>query len=422
MGGAPPIELEVESVGVRGDGIAQHDGERIFLPFTAPGDRVSAVLGPRRGEGRAGRVLALLRPGARQAPVCPHFGTCGGCALQHLADDAYVAAKEAWLKTALRQHGLDDGVVAPLLRLPAGTRRRARFAVSRPRGAATRIGFHTRLSHDVVDLRACAVLHPKLLGLLPALRDRAAVFWPGGEGAATATLAESGVDLLLELADEPKLAALEAMAELAAVMDLARLSWRLSDAMPTPAAQRRPVRVAFAGVAVDLPAGAFLQASAEADAALAAAVRRCLNEPRRTADLFAGVGTLSFALAERAAVHAVEIAAPAVAALMAAAVRAGLGHLSAEQRDLDAHPLSSEELDRFDAVVFDPPRAGARAQSAALARSAVPRVVAVSCNPASFARDARTLVDGGYQLVEVQPIDGFLWSAQLELVARFDKA
>jgi 23S rRNA (uracil1939-C5)-methyltransferase len=423
---AEEVELTVDSVGARGDGIAHHRGAPIYLPLTAPGDRVRARLGTARGEGRTGEVLELLTPGARAEPACPHFGSCGGCALQHLADDAYVRAKEAQVAAALRQHGVEAAEIAPLRRLAPGTRRRARLAVHRPRAAAAAplIGFSARASHRIVDMRACAVLHPALVALVAPLRRFAPSLWPSGSsGAATATLGDTGIDLLLDLATPPDLAALEALADFAAAQDLARLAWRTPDmAEPMPAAQRRPPRIVFSGVAVELPADAFLQASAEAETVLVAEVLAGIGAAHRVADLHAGLGTFSFALAARAQIHAVEGDRAALRALTAAAARAGLaGRVTGECRDLEARPLLADELDRFDAVVFDPPRAGAKAQSAALAASAVPRIVAVSCNPASFARDARLLVDGGYRLVRVQPIDQFVWSPHVELVARFER-
>lgn len=418
--------LEIESVGVRGDGIAHYQGERVFLPFTAPGDVVRARLGARRGEGRSGDVLAFLVQGARAVPRCAHFGACGGCALQHLSDTAYAEAKMGWLASALRQHGVAADIVHPLQRLVPGTRRRASFALHRPRQATApvRIGFHARASHRIVDMRECAVLHPALVALVAPLRALATkLLPPGGESAATATLADTGIDLLLDLAAPPPLAALEAMAAFARAQDLARLAWRMPGEAPMPVAQHRPVRAVFAGVGVELAPDTFLQASVEADQIISHHVLKEIGAPRRVADLFAGVGTFTFPLAECAPVHAVEGDAAALEALRAASDRAALAHrVSCERRDLEARPLTPEELARFDAVVFDPPRAGAPAQSRALAASSVPRVVAVSCNQATFARDARTLVDGGYRLAAVRPIDSFVWSPHLELVARFERA
>jgi len=422
----PPREamLVVESVGARGDGIAIHEGRPVYLPLTAPGDRLRARLLAPRGEGWAGEVVELLAPGERMAPVCPHFGRCGGCALQHLAADAYARTKEQQVAAALRQHRVAAAELAPLRRLAPGTRRRARFAIERPRAGAPLLGFHGRASDRVVDMSVCAVLHPAVFAIVAPLRVLAGALWrKGSSGAATATLSDGGLDLLLDLEAPPDLPALERLAGFAEAQDLARLAWRAGDAAEaTPVAMRRPPRVVFSGIAVDLPIDAFLQASVEADAVLAEEVLAGLGSAARVADLYAGLGTLTFALARRAAVHAVDASRPAMAALAAAAARAGLeGRVTSERRDLEARPLLGDELQRFDAVVFDPPRAGARAQSAALAQSAAPRIVAVSCNPASFARDARLLVDGGYRLTRVQPIDQFIWSPHVELVAWFER-
>jgi 23S rRNA (uracil1939-C5)-methyltransferase len=417
------VTLVIDSVGVRGDGMARHAGRPVYVPLTAPGDRVRARLGARSGEGRAAELIEVLVPGARASPVCPHFGACGGCALQHLADHAYRRTKETQIATALAQHGLAPEDMAPLRRIPPGTRRRARFAVQHPRAGTAMIGFNARGSHRLVDLRVCAVLHPAITALLAPLRDLVPRLWPrGASGAATATLGDTGIDLLLELTAPPDLAALEALAGFAEARDLARLSWRAPDSSdPTPSAIRRKPRVVLSGVAVDLPADAFLQASAEAEAVLVAEVLAGLGNVRYVADLFAGLGTFSFALAGRTAVHAVEGSRPATLALAAAARQAGLQRVGSECRDLEARPLLAGELERFDAVVFDPPRAGARAQCAELAKSAVRRIIAVSCNPATFARDARLLVDGGFRLSRVHPVDQFVWSPHVELVASFER-
>ena len=417
------VTLVIDSVGVRGDGVARHAGQPIYVPLTAPGDRVRARLGAKSGEGRAAELIEVLVPGERASPVCPHFGACGGCALQHLADDAYRRTKETQVAAALAQHRLTPEETAPLCRIAPGTRRRARFAVQYPRGGAAMIGFNARASHRLVDLRVCAVLHPAITALLKPLRDAVPRLWPrGASGAATATHGATGIDLLLDLAAPPDLAALEALAGFAEAQDLARLSWRAPGmAAPTPAAIRRKPRVMLSGVAVDLPADAFLQASVEAEAVLVAEVLAGLDHAHRVADLFAGLGTFSFALAGRAAVHAVDGSRPAVLALAAAARQAGLPRVGSECRDLEARPVLAGEFTRFDAVVFDPPRAGARAQCAELAKSAVRRIIAVSCNPATFARDARLLVDGGYRLSRVLPVDQFVWSPHVELVARFER-
>jgi len=270
-------------------------------------------------------------------------------------------------------------------------------------------------------MRECAVLHPALFKLVEPLRILAQkILTPDKEGAATSTLADAGVALLLDLPEPPKLETLETLASFAETQDLARLSWRAKGAPAVPVAQRRPVRVVFAGCAVDLPEEAFLQASAEADRVLSASVLGAPGNAAHIADLYAGLGTFTFAGAQKAAVHAVEGDTESVKALRGAVARAKLsGRVNVEQRDLARRPLSPQELAAFDAVLFDPPRAGSMAQCRELAASQVPVVVAVSCNPATFARDARILVDGGYRMGRVQPVDSFIWSAQLELTARF---
>lgn len=416
--------LTVESIGVRGDGIAHLEGETIYIPFAAPGDRVRVRLGARRGEGRVGDLVELLSAGARVSPVCPHFGRCGGCALQHLDDAAYRRVKESQIVTALMRQSVPlPPAMAPLLRLAPQTRRRARFSLRANRApAASVVGFNARASHEIVDMRSCAVLAAPVLALVAPLRDAIGTVALAGEGAATATLSDSGLDLLLDLPAPPTLAALEALAGFAEAQDLARLSWRVGAAeTATPVAVRRTPRVIFSGVPVDLPVDAFLQASVEAERVLVTEVLAGVGEAQRVLDLYAGLGTFTFALAQKSAVHAVEGSPPAHAALAAAVRRGGLPRVTSEARDLARRPLLPEELARFDAVVFDPPRAGAAAQCAMLARSRVPRIVAVSCNPASFARDAATLLAGGYRLVDVKPIDQFVWSPHVELIARLER-
>jgi 23S rRNA (uracil1939-C5)-methyltransferase len=419
------VTLEIEALGARGDGVARHGGIPVYVPFTVPGDRILARLGEMRGEGRVAAVERVLAAGpGRTAPACRHFGRCGGCALQHLDDALYAEAKLLALRGALARHGLGEAKVAPLLRLPPGTRRRARLTLERRRQAEAppRIGFAERVSHRIVDLVECPVLAPALTALLPHLRELGAALLPPGAAAhATVQAVDTGIDLLLDLPQAPDLAALERLAGFAEVADLARLSWRaagMGDIVPL--AERRPVVVRFGGIAVDVPAEAFLQATPEAEAALTREVLAVIGEAGRVADLFAGIGTFSFALARTTQVHAVEGAAPALSALQRAARRAGLAaRVTAERRDLQVQPLDAQELRRFDAVVFDPPRIGAAPQARELARSAVPRLAAVSCDPASFARDAALIVAGGYRLLRIQPIDQFVWSPHLELIAEF---
>jgi len=415
------VELTIESIGARGDGIGHSGGRVVYVPLTIPGDRLRVELERPRGDGFAGRILEVLEEGSgRRAPPCPHFGDCGGCALQHIEEQRYIAWKEQLVATALARRGFADPPLRPLLRIGPATRRRASLAAERA-GRSVRLGFHARESHRVIDAMGCLVLAPSLGALLAPLREALRAIMADGERfEVTATATDGGVDLLLEGKRAPSLESREALATLAAGADLARITWRADRAPPDPVVLRRPARVTFAGVAVDLPPGGFLQPTAPGEAALASAVLHALSGCRRVADLYAGCGTFTFPLARAGRVHAVEGDAEAIGALAGAARRAVLGQaVTTEQRDLASDPLTEEELQRFDGVVFDPPRAGAKAQAERLARSRVPKAVAVSCDPATFARDARILVDGGYRLLEATPIDQFIWSPHVEIVAVF---
>ena len=415
------VELTVTTIGARGDGLADWEGGRVFLPLTAPGDRVRARLGPATAEGRRGEVVDWLARGEGVAePVCRHFGRCGGCTLQHLAPAAYRAWKAGQAAAALARAGFESESSPEVAATLPGGRRRAEFTLLR-RGGAVLVGFSERLSHRLVDLAECPVLEPQLAALPALLRlHLGAVLPEGGAAEATATLLEGGVDLLLTGPQRLDLPARLALADLAEAADLGRLSWRPDGRTPPePVAARRPVRALFGGVVVEPPAGGFLQASRDGEAALIAAVLAGVGAGQGAlADLYCGCGTFSLPLAAAGwRVHGVDGTAPALAALGAAA-RTVPG-VTTELRDLGRQPLEPRELARFSAAVFDPPRAGAAAQAAALAASAVPVVVAVSCNPATFARDARLLAGGGYRLVSALAVDQFLWSAHLELVAVF---
>jgi 23S rRNA (uracil1939-C5)-methyltransferase len=419
-----PVELTIETIGARGDGIARDGNGPVYIPFTVAGDRVRARYDDARGEGRAATLVELVAPGPGHAtPVCRHFGICGGCALQHLDPALYAATKTAFVRAALAHHGLADAPLQPLRLLPAGTRRRVRLSLARPRrkDTAALVGFSQRASHDLVDLAACHVLAPTLFALVAPLRELAGMLLtPGETGHATLQRADSGIDALLDLPRPPGLAALETLAAFAEAQDLARLLWRVAGGEPTLVAQRRPVRVVVGGTAIDLPSDSFLQATPEGEAALTESVREAVGPATRIADLFAGIGTFTFALAAQARIHAVEGWAPAVNTITQAARRGGLAErITAETRDLQRRPLDPDELAGYDAVIFDPPRIGAKAQAAVLARTHIPRLAAVSCNPASFARDARILIAGGYRLLAVLPIDQFISSPHVELVATF---
>ncbi|MFZ5789248.1 MAG: class I SAM-dependent RNA methyltransferase [Pseudomonadota bacterium] len=424
LAAAREAEISIERIGAQGDGVGLLEGRPVYVPYSVPGDRLRVRVLGAKGDGLAGEATELLSAGAtRVEPPCPHFGRCGGCALQQLADAAYGDWKQRLLGEALARRGLRDVTIRPLVRIAAGSRRRARFAAG-TRGRAVSFGFHARESHAVVDIETCLLLVPALVRLIAPLRQAlTGLLPPGGRADLEVTATETGVDLLIEQAGPPPSAeARSRLAEMAEAQDLACISWTQPGQLPEPIAMRRAPVVLFGGVPVELPPGAFLQPSAEGEAALLAEAEAALAGAARIADLFAGCGSFSLPLTRAATIHAVEGDRAAVDALQLAVRRARLGHrVTVERRDLERAPLQPEELKRFDALLFDPPRAGAKAQAESLARSGLARVVAVSCNPASFARDARILVDGGFRLDGARPVDQFPWSPHLEIVASFSR-
>jgi 23S rRNA (uracil1939-C5)-methyltransferase len=419
------IRLEIREVGARGDGIAELDGRRYFVPFTLPGEAVDAEPRDKRGEGIAADLLEVLAPSRhRETPPCAHFKVCGGCALQHWRRDAYTAWKVELIVRALAQRGVDAPRFEPPLVGAPGERRRADFVLRR-QGRRVVAGFHERASPEIVDVGTCVVARPALNALLEPLRASLAAVLPEG-GAADAMVNEtaSGLDLLirphrrLDLSLERR----EALVALAEGADVARLCWGDRASAEPVVVRRAPLLVfgeAPGEVRIEPPPGTFLQASQRVEQAMRAMVGAWTGEAPRLADLFAGLGALSLGRAGKLALF--ESDRQAVAAIAAAARRLG-GKVTAERRDLFRNPLTAAELDAFDAIVLDPPRAGAAAQSAELARAKVPRVVYGSCDPGSFARDARTLQDGGYRLEKLLPVDQFLWSPHIELIALFTRA
>ncbi len=426
---AAPVEVTIARLGAQGDGVAATDaGTPFHVALAAPGDRllVRPVAGGRGAASRAVIIERLEDGPDRQAPPCPHFGACGGCSVQHVADAPYAEWKRGLVIEALARRGLTTATVEALVRCAPGTRRRVRFQAWRgPRGVA--LGFFGARSRRVVDIESCAVLAPPLQELLAPVRALLGGLAPLRAPAdAAATLCDNGIDLTLGLASDPDLAARERLVDFAATHDLARLSWRTAQAGPgaepaEPVVARRAPLVDFGEVGVHPPPDAFVQPTQAGEAALRGQVESALAGAARVADLYAGCGAFGLGLAARgAAVAALDIAAGPIAALRAAARAGGFGErVTAEARDIVRRPLSAEELARFDGVVLDPPRAGADAQARALAGSTVSAVAYVSCNPASFARDARTLADGGLRLVRVTPVDQFPWTAHLELVGEF---
>ena len=406
------MKVRIDRIGARGDGIADEGDEPVYVPLTAPGDVVEIALGARRGDGRSAILVDLLEAGpARIDPACPHFGVCGGCVLQHLEGNVYLDWKRDRVREALARVRIETDI-APTISVPPGTRRRVRLAF-RKVAAGMLLGFRAAGSDRIVDVSACPIACGDIVSLLPRLRGFLARHANRGEVAVT--LSDTGFDLLVS-ADTPIALDLQLDApEFCETANVARLSWAAGKQPPEPLLDLRPARVSFGGIGVDLPADAFLQPTKEGEAVLTGFVLTAAGSARHIADLYAGCGAFALPLAAAGkVVHAVDNLALQTRALLRANP-----NVSQETRDLARQPLRPDELTRFAAVVLDPPRAGAAPQIAEIAASAVPKVIYVSCNPATFARDARVLVDAGFRLERVQPVDQFLWSAHVELASVF---
>jgi 23S rRNA (uracil1939-C5)-methyltransferase len=407
-------ELEIERVGAQGEGVAAGP---VYVPGALPGERVRARVA---GE-RADAFEMLAASPERMQPPCPHFGACGGCALQHWASAPYLAWKAEQIRLALAREGLETEILPPFA-APPGSRRRLALHARQARGGAE-IGFKARRSWKLTPIEVCPIADPQLVAAFPALRTLAAPLFEHPKSAPTlhVTLTATGLDIDIT-GVERRAGGLSGdararVAGAASTADFARVT--LSGEILY---QARAPMVRVGRTMVALPPGAFLQAAAEAEAAMAAFVREALAGAQTVADLYCGVGAFALRLAENAAVTAYDVAGPAIAAVRAAhGATPGLKAVAAEARDLVRRPVLASELNRVDAVVIDPPRAGAAEQHRELAKSKLARVAGVSCNPATFARDARILTDAGFTLTRVLPVDQFLWSPHVELVGVFER-
>ena len=394
----------VVRLAARGDGVTS--GGR-YVGGVAPGDII-------RFEGD----VPVIEPGPHhQIPPCRHFPECGGCQLQQVDDAAYAEWATARILYSLGTQGVTPGAVEPVHLSPPRSRRRASLRAVR-RGRRIEIGFNAEASHRIVDMHECHVLQPALFALVAPLRDLLGPLIADGQGGGvTMTATDGGIDLLLSNIEARSFAALDRLTTFATERGIARLAVETAAGIDIIAQAEEPF-IRFDGVPVRLPPAAFLQATPDGEAALQAAVLASTAGAKHCADLFCGAGTFALPLSRHARVHAADAAGPAVQSLGAAAKLAGRA-LTVEHRDLFRRPLRADELNRFDAVAIDPPRAGAKEQMAELARSKVPVIAAISCNPNTFARDAAILVAGGYRLERLWPVGQFRWSTHVELAARF---
>lgn len=404
--------LVLSRLGAQGDGVADTPEGPVFVPFALPGETVTVA----RVKNRA-TLLAVIEPSElRVAPPCRHFTECGGCALQHLSTPAYLAFKRERVADALATRGIDAPVGDTIACAPASRRRAVFSARLGDRGIV--LGYNRALSHDLVDIAECPILVPAIVAALPLLRHLAGIVAATRDPFhLTVTQADSGLDIAAVGSGPLSEAARRAAADFVIREQIARLSVDGETVV-------EPVKpaISFGTATVAPPPGAFLQAVASAEAAMAQLVMGHLGKARRVADLFSGSGTFALRLAARSDVHAVEADAAALSALdRGFRFAAGLRKVTVEKRDLFRRPLTFKELNLYDGVVFDPPRAGAEDQAKQIARSDVARVAAVSCNPVTLARDLALMVEGGYRVISVTPVDQFLWSPHVEAVALLEK-
>ncbi|MFZ5735447.1 MAG: class I SAM-dependent RNA methyltransferase [Pseudomonadota bacterium] len=408
--------LTIDQLGHRGDGVSLSQGSGIYVPFALPGEtvEVEAVQGH---PDRRKLLRVEVASSDRIAPFCPHFGVCGGCAIQHLGDEPYRTWKRNLVIETLTQAGIDVPV-DPLIDAHGAGRRRITLHARRGTHDILKVGFSATASHEIIAIDHCPILDPALGGALEAAWALAESLTPVGKPLdIQVTATENGLDIDVRGSGPLPPKMITSLSQLAEQHKLARLT-RHGELVLL----RRPPAVAIGKAKVTLPPVAFLQATALGEETLAKLAMAHLGRAKQVADLFCGVGPFALRLAEKARVFACDSDAPAVAALQKAAPGTpGLKPVKAEARDLFRRPLAPPELRDFDAVLFDPPRQGAQAQAAQLAASRVPLVIAVSCNATTFARDAKLLIDGGYKLERVTPVDQFKYTPHVELVASFRK-
>ncbi|MER8922518.1 class I SAM-dependent RNA methyltransferase [Mesorhizobium sp. M0589] len=400
----------IKRLGSQGDGVAETETGELFIPFTLPGETVTAA----RERDRAMLMAVLETSPLRIDPACRHFTECGGCAVQHLQADAYQQWKRDKVVHALKGIAGDIGALVPCA---PHTRRRVVLAARRA-NTGMLLGFHRHLSPEIIPIEECPISLPEIVAALDRFRSVADLVCATTKSFRMAvTVTGSGLDVAVY--ESGKLG--ENQRRVASNFIMANGFARLSIDDEIVIEPKKPV-VMFGTVAVAIPPGAFLQATQAAEQTMADLVGGHLKRARKVADLFAGCGSFALRLAAKSEVHAVEGDAAALSALdRGSRFATGLKRVTGERRDLFRRPLTFKELNAFDGVVFDPPRAGAEDQSKQIARSDVPFVAAVSCNPVTLARDLRILIDGGYILKSVTPIDQFLWSPHVEAVALLEK-
>lgn len=406
----------IERIGEGGDGIARSDdGAAVFIPLTAPGDVVrAAIKKDHEGYWRGTLQEIVTRAKDRAEAPCQHYGRCGGCSLQHVTPEFYALWKRDVVIHTLEKAGVKADTVHDPIFVPPGTRRRAVFAFVKY-GKNVTVGFNARRSHDVMAVPGCLVLDPAIVTLADRLKNYLPALTTAKNGDVMIQRVEGQIELSITAKLKDDLEFHETLAAMMTELSIARVNARSHDRQSYELLlEREPFIKSFGGLRVHLPPASFLQPSDQGEEILTSRVMEYAGNATHFADLFSGAGTFTGPLLTSGRVTAIDSAAPAIAAL----ARAGAGkNLSTQTRNLFADPLSVKELGAFDVVVLDPPRAGAKEQAQTLTRSDVQRIIYVSCNVQSFARDAKMLQAGGYRVKHVQPVDQFTWSAHGEIVS-----
>ncbi|MEI7669477.1 MAG: methyltransferase [Pseudomonadota bacterium] len=401
------IELKIERLAGLADGMGISEGRKVFVPYSSEGDLLTVEIIKTTADADYGKIIEIIKPGTgRIKPECKHFGACGGCSMQHISKMEYLDFKQKTADLAISKAGFNIKA-EKIVTIPQNSRRRATFKLENGK-----VGFYEEGSHNIVDMEECLILDPELFNFIKDIKP-SLISLPEITKMQVNKVA-NGYDLVLEcrnLTQEKIQKAGLYKNEL-----IRRISFRIKDKIQIIHTKGK-ITIAVSGVQVPLPPQAFLQASVFAENKMINLVTDSVKNSKNILDLFSGIGTYSINLAKFSKVTAIEIDAEMVKALQSVNVN----NLTVTRRDLFAKPLDKKELSVYDAIVINPPRTGAKAQCELISLSSVPKVTMVSCNPATFSRDARILKQGGYNLKKVTPIDQFVYSSHLELVAEFDK-
>lgn len=417
------LEITIDDLGAQGDGVAHIHNSTVFVAGALKGERVRVdmedVQPSAKSIVRRAKLIEVLIPNSqRAAPPCPHFPTCGGCRFQHMNDSAYSAFKVEQLRFTLAQAKLDQPHIMPPIVTANQTRRRIRVAVEHtPKGM--HIGFNEWRSHAIVDVQSCTVIKPELIEMIAKLRRFLPIWLPVNASCdIQLTSLEGGIDIVVIGGPRLEMQERENLGSLAAKLGVAHLSWRKWDRSPIePIAHNTPLSVKFGKTRLGFPPGSFLQATQAGEEALINFACQSEKPGIKVLDLFCGLGTFGLSFENPKLVHFCDMDGPAITSLEAATK--SNDRMKVSLRNLNVDPFTASECDEYDLVVFDPPRGGAKSQAQQLAKSNVPAIVSISCDPVSFARDAHILIEGGYRLEKILPVDQFLWSPHLEVAGSF---